>query len=87
MLTLQEIQVLMPLIDQGVKVAGLSLFSDGRGAILQSALGKLQAMAEEQVAQQERLPSEEVPDQPAAKKPNGKGRRGPRKGTPASLAG
>lgn len=45
MLTLPELQVLLPLLDAGIRATGLQLFKDGGGATLQSALGKLQDMA------------------------------------------
>ncbi|MFA5897943.1 MAG: hypothetical protein WC829_02400 [Hyphomicrobium sp.] len=47
MLTLDEIQILMPVIDAGVKAAGLQVFQNDGGIKLQSALAKLQAMANE----------------------------------------
>lgn len=46
MLTLNELQVLMPLIDAGIRATGLPLFKNGGGATLQAALGKLQDMAD-----------------------------------------
>ena len=49
MLTLQEVQTLIPLIDLGVKASGLTLFNDGRHshAHLHNALAKLQKMAQD----------------------------------------
>lgn len=44
-LTLPELQILMPVIDAGIKAAGVQIFREGGGARLQSALDKLQAMA------------------------------------------
>lgn len=46
-LTLDEIRVIMGLLDVGVKAAGLQVFRDNGGLHLQSALVKLQAMADE----------------------------------------
>jgi hypothetical protein len=46
MLTLPELQILMPLLDAGIKAAGIQLFQNDGGIHLQSALGKLQAMAD-----------------------------------------
>jgi len=46
-LTTKELQVLMPLIDAGVRATGLQLFqTENGGALLQSALEKLQKMAD-----------------------------------------
>lgn len=46
MLTLQELQILMPIIDAGIKAAGLQVFQNGGGVHMQSALAKLQQMAD-----------------------------------------
>jgi len=46
MLTLPELNVVMPLLDAGVRASGLQLFQNGGGATLQTALAKLQAMAD-----------------------------------------
>lgn len=46
-LTLPELQILMPLIDAGIKAAGLQVFQHDGGIHLQSALAKLQQMADE----------------------------------------
>lgn len=46
MLTTPELQILMPLLDAGVKAAGLQVFQNDGGTHLQSALAKLQAMAD-----------------------------------------
>lgn len=46
MLTLNELQILMPLLDAGIKAAGLLVFQNDGGIHLQSALAKLQAMAD-----------------------------------------
>jgi hypothetical protein len=48
MLTLPELQVLMPLLDAGIRATGLQLFQNGGGATLQAALAKLQDMADAQ---------------------------------------
>jgi hypothetical protein len=45
-LTLPELQILMPLLDAGIKAAGIQVFANDGGIHLQSALGKLQAMAD-----------------------------------------
>lgn len=37
----------MPLIDAGIRATGLQVFQNGGGNSLQSALGKLQDMADE----------------------------------------
>lgn len=47
MLTLQEIQALMPVLDAGVRAAGLQVFQNDGGAHLNTALKKLQQMADE----------------------------------------
>lgn len=47
MLTLQELQIVMPLLDAGIKATGLQVFQHDGGIHLQSALAKLQQMAEE----------------------------------------
>lgn len=46
MLTLPELNVVMPLLDAGVRASGLQVFHNGGGATLQTALAKLQAMAD-----------------------------------------
>jgi len=46
MLTLPELQVLMPLLDAGIRASGLQVFQNGGGVTLQSALAKLQDMAD-----------------------------------------
>lgn len=46
-MTLNEIQIVIPLIDAGIKATGLQLFQNGGGYTLQSALEKLQHMADE----------------------------------------
>jgi len=48
MLTLPELQVLMPLLDAGIRASGLQVFQNGGGVTLQSALAKLQDMADAQ---------------------------------------
>jgi hypothetical protein len=47
MLTLSELQILMPVIDAGVKAAGIQIFQNDGGVHMQSALTKLQQMADE----------------------------------------
>lgn len=47
MLTTKELQIVMPLIDAGIKSAGLQVFQHDGGIHLQSALAKLQQMADE----------------------------------------
>lgn len=46
-MTNQELQVLVALIDAGIRAAGLQVFRDGNGAVLSSALEKLQKLADE----------------------------------------
>lgn len=46
MFTLPELQILMPVIDAGVKAAGIQIFQSNGGVYMQSALAKLQQMAE-----------------------------------------
>ena len=48
MLTKDELAIVMPLIDSGIKAVGLQVFRDNGGTHLQSALAKLQLMAERQ---------------------------------------
>lgn len=45
-LTPDEIRVLVGLVDAGVRSSGLRLFTQGSGVLLQSALQKLDAMAQ-----------------------------------------
>jgi hypothetical protein len=47
MLTTKELNILIPLIDAGIKAAGLQVFQQDGGIHIQSALAKLQQMAEE----------------------------------------
>lgn len=47
MLTVKELQILMPVIDAGIKAAGLQVFQNDGGIHMQSVLTKLQAMADE----------------------------------------
>ncbi|MFA5897880.1 MAG: hypothetical protein WC829_02080 [Hyphomicrobium sp.] len=48
MLTLEELQILMPVIDAGIKAAGIQIFQNPTGGIhMQSAIAKLQQMADE----------------------------------------
>lgn len=47
MLTIQELRVLMPLLDAGVRATGLQVFQTGGATHLQSALAKLQTMADD----------------------------------------
>ena len=46
MLNLNELQILMPLLDAGIKAAGIQIFQNDGGIHLQSALAKLQQMAD-----------------------------------------
>lgn len=46
-LTLDEIKIVMALLDAGVKAAGIQVFRERGGVHLQSALQKLQEMADE----------------------------------------
>lgn len=50
MLTLPELQVLMPLLDAGIRATGLQLFQNGGGVTAQGLLDKLRAMADEATA-------------------------------------
>jgi hypothetical protein len=47
MFTTEELQILIPLLDAGVKASGLQLFQNNGGVHLQSVLDKLQKMANE----------------------------------------
>lgn len=51
MLTTADLQILMPLIDLGVKAAGLQVFQNNGGVALQAVLAKLQKMADEDGAE------------------------------------
>ena len=51
MLTTKELNILIPLIDAGIKAAGIQVFQQDGGVHLQSALAKLQQMAEAAVAE------------------------------------
>ena len=51
MLTTKELNILIPLIDAGIKAAGIQVFQQDGGIHLQSALAKLQQMAEAAVAE------------------------------------
>lgn len=53
MLTIDEIQVLLPVIDAGIKGAGIQIFQNDGGVKLQAILAKLQAMAQQQGADKE----------------------------------
>lgn len=46
-LTLTEIRLLTGVIDAGVKAAGIQIFQDGGGIVLQEVLNKLQKAANE----------------------------------------
>lgn len=48
MFTLNEIQVLMSLLDAGIRASGLPLFQNDGGTTLQSILAKLQDMVDSQ---------------------------------------
>lgn len=58
--TLEELKIVSGLLDLGVKAAGLSLFQNEGGALLQSALAKLQVMADEAAK-----PTPDAPKEPA----------------------
>ena len=60
-LTLDELKALMPVLDAGVKAAGLQIFQNDGGIHMQSALAKLQRMADEANAK----PTEETKGGPA----------------------
>lgn len=45
MLTLPELQALMPVIDAGIKAGGLLVFQNQGGIHMQAVLAKLQQMA------------------------------------------
>ena len=45
-LTRKDLEVIMPLIDAGVRAVGLRLFENNGGGRLQAVLAKLQAMAD-----------------------------------------
>lgn len=45
-LTILELHIVLPLLDAGIKAAGLQVFQNDGGIHLQSALAKLQAMAD-----------------------------------------
>jgi hypothetical protein len=63
MLTLPELQILIPLLDAGIKATGLQLFQQRDGGMhLQSALAKLQAMADEAQKQPETKPDGKLPN-------------------------
>lgn len=51
MLTTKELNILIPLIDAGIKAAGIQVFQQDSGIHIQSALSKLQKMAEAAVAE------------------------------------
>lgn len=51
MLTTKELNILIPLIDAGIKAAGIQVFQQDGGIHIQSALAKLQKMAEAAVAE------------------------------------
>ncbi len=53
MLTLPELNVVMPLLDAGVRASGLQLFKNDGGVVFQAALAKLQGMADAQAAHAE----------------------------------
>ena len=46
-LTKEEIAALMPVIDAGIKAAGVQIFQNEGGALIQSALTKFQAMIDQ----------------------------------------
>lgn len=45
-LTVEEIQAIIPLIDIGIKTAGIQVFQNEGGVKIQSALKKFQEMAD-----------------------------------------
>ena len=47
MLTIEHIPTLMPVLDAGLRAAGIQAFRDGNGVKLQAALDALQAIASE----------------------------------------
>lgn len=47
-LTVEEIQALIPLIDIGIKTAGIQIFQNEGGVKIQSALNKFQEMVDGQ---------------------------------------
>ncbi len=57
MLTSQEIQVIVALVDAGLKATGLQVFRSDSAAHLQAALVKLQAMADDAEQQPAAEPS------------------------------
>ena len=54
MLTTKELNILIPLIDAGIKAAGIQVFQQDGGIHIQSALAKLQAMMAEEAAKTEK---------------------------------
>lgn len=46
-LSLEDIQTIMPIIDAGIRAAGLRLFENGGGERLQHVLAKIQTIADE----------------------------------------
>lgn len=47
MLSTKELQLIMVLVDAGIKSAGIQIFQNEGGTILQSALAKFQEIADE----------------------------------------
>lgn len=52
LLTIKEMEALMPIVDAGIKATGVQIFRAGRGGDLQSALAKLQGMAQHSAERQ-----------------------------------
>lgn len=50
-LTKEELQIVIPLLDAGIKASGLQVFQNDGGMRLQSALAKLQQMANDDHAE------------------------------------
>lgn len=46
MLTKEEIGALMPVLDAGIKAAGVQIFQNNGGILIQSVLAKLQQMVD-----------------------------------------
>ena len=55
-LTQAEIMALVRLVDAGIKTVGVAMFAEGGGVLVDSALAKLQAMAD---ANPEIIPAKE----------------------------
>lgn len=53
MFTRQELEVLMPVVDAGIRASGLQLFRNKGGVQMQAILDKLQVMADAAANEQE----------------------------------